>query len=250
LEKKALAIFSIFVALVRSADSIGVHHRGGRLAARFLDAVGITKIELAGTVICALTFTCWNTAAQGALVQGALPFFSLFCFACLLAGHTCARVLPGPREAGRDFPTTFLLGFLALNSALYLLAWISPSSIIANALVLLAVVVAYPEGWMPPNYQLFRPYLHSKELRWSFGASRGTKTDSWQRNVAKNPLPELTSELSRAGFTGLHIDIDGYTENAPAFRADPDRVLGPPDVTGKGDCWRFSRIPRPERSAD
>jgi hypothetical protein len=78
----------------------------------------------------------------------------------------------------------------------------------------------------------------------------GARCDSWQRNVAKGDLTELTSELRGAGFAGLHIDLDGYTANAPAFRADLDRVLGPPDLTGKSGRWRFYRIPRPERSTD
>ena len=101
----------------------------------------------------------------------------------------------------------------------------------------------FPRGiWL---YDHFRPYLHSKTLRWSFGANRGSKADVWQREVAKKPMSELTMELVRTGFTGLHVDLSSYKDNTASFRADLDRVLGPPTVDGKNGTWLFYRLPCP-----
>lgn len=97
---------------------------------------------MVGTAACALTFTFWNSAARGGVTLGMLLFSSLFCLACVLAGRSAARLVG--LAAARDVPTVFLFGFLLLNSALYLLAWISPFSILVNALVLLAAVFAWP----------------------------------------------------------------------------------------------------------
>lgn len=119
----------------------------GNFASRIARAGRMTRAERTATIACALTFTCWNAAARGGLTLAAPVVFGLLCLACLLAGRAfCAGVLG--RHAARDFPTVFLFGFFGLNSALYLLAWISPLSIVANALMLLAGVLAWL--WIRP----------------------------------------------------------------------------------------------------
>jgi phosphoglycerol transferase len=48
---------------------------------------------------------------------------------------------------------------------------------------------SFPESGVGPHqlqdYELFRGYLHSKGLRWSYGAMRNRKTDLWQASVAQ-----------------------------------------------------------------
>lgn len=112
----------------------------GKLASRLVGAGRLTRAELTSTAACAFTFTAWNAAARGLVTLDAPLVFTLLCLACVLAGRVCVRVL-GPDEA-RDFPTVFVFGFLALSSALYLLAWVSPLPIVGNGLLLLAAVLA------------------------------------------------------------------------------------------------------------
>jgi phosphoglycerol transferase len=102
--------------------------------------------------------------------------------------------------------------------------------------------VDYPESAEILSYDLFRPYLHSSRLRFSYGASRGTRADLWQRTVAGKPVRTMVSELCRAGFTGLHVDLRLDAEKAEALRAKLDRDLGPPDLTAKQGGWRFYRL--------
>lgn len=120
--------------------------RVGRLGARVCRGGRLTKSEVIGSTACALTFTLWNFAARSEVGPGTFLCFLLFCLTCTFAGRSAARLV-GPGAAS-DFPTVFLFGCLLLNSALYLLAWISPFSILVNALSLLAAVL----GW-----QILRP---------------------------------------------------------------------------------------------
>jgi hypothetical protein len=113
-----------------------------------------------------------------------------------------------------------------------------------NATVFELPYCEYPEP--PHGYELFRPYLHSRRLRWSYDVSRGTKADSWQRGVAKNDLTRITEELCREGFTGLHVDLGLYEGASSLSRAEVDRELGPPDVTAKNGRWRFYRLRCPK----
>jgi hypothetical protein len=116
-----------------------------------------------------------------------------------------------------------------------------------DAMVFELPYLDYPEPDVGgQGYEMFRPYLHSNRLRFSYGASRGTKADRWQRAVAGKELHTMVSELGRAGFTGLHVNLRLAGEQQEALRAELDRKLGPPDVTAKTGQWRFYRLPRPD----
>ncbi len=60
------------------------------------------------------------------------------------------------------------------------------------------------------DYDHFRGYLHSSELRWSYGAIRGRKWDTWQHQIEMLPMPEFLQSLRAAGFRGLYFDRFGY----------------------------------------
>jgi phosphoglycerol transferase len=109
-----------------------------------------------------------------------------------------------------------------------------------EAMVFQLPYVPYPEGG---TYEPFKPYLHSKTLHWSFGASRGMKNDLWQKSVAGQPLSEMVAELKRAKFAGIHVDFDILKEIGPALRADLDRALGPPALSGNNGQWAFYPLP-------
>jgi hypothetical protein len=101
----------------------------------------------------------------------------------------------------------------------------------------------YPEPVGIQGYELFRPYLHSHHLRFSYGAGRGTKADLWQRAAAAQEPHTMIAELCRAGFAGLHVDLRLVGEHQDALRAALEQELGPPIVTAKQGQWRFYRLP-------
>ncbi|SIO45737.1 hypothetical protein SAMN05444166_4891 [Singulisphaera sp. GP187] len=99
-----------------------------------------TRPELAGLVACALTFAAWNAAATQTLTPAVPLFFLVLGWVSVLVGRSAVRI--AGVDGRDDFPTAFLFGFLLLNSALLVLAWISVFSIITNAVILLACALA------------------------------------------------------------------------------------------------------------
>jgi hypothetical protein len=66
------------------------------------------------------------------------------------------------------------------------------------------------ETWPPMlYYDPARAYVHSRSLRWSWGAILGRDHD-WQRAAAILPPAELVRTLALAGFSGIWIDREGY----------------------------------------
>src|SRR5262249_51089963 len=86
----------------------------------------------------------------------------------------------------------------------------------------------FPES--PPmnqmgDYDLFRGYLHSRNLRWSYGHMKGREGDQWHQTVAGLPPEEMVRTLALAGFDGLTIDRFAYADQAAALEADFARLL-------------------------
>lgn len=87
---------------------------------------------------------------------------------------------------------------------------------------------SFPESVPPPPgrtivYDLVRPYLHSQNLRWSFGAVRGRPGD-WAARLADRPLTEIVPEISAVGFDALYVDRLGYADDARATAAERELV--------------------------
>ncbi|MDR2446411.1 MAG: hypothetical protein LBD58_03830 [Treponema sp.] len=71
----------------------------------------------------------------------------------------------------------------------------------------------YPEGGPQNNmddYQLFTGLVHSKHLKWSYGAMKGRYSDYWHAVVNRLPLEERLNVLSIVGFEGIYIDRRAY----------------------------------------
>jgi len=98
-----------------------------------------------------------------------------------------------------------------------------------QAMIFQLPYVPFPES--PPlnrmtDYSLFRGYLHSTQLRWSYGAMRGREGDMWQRTIAFQPLTEMLKALSLTGFSGIYIDRFGYADNGTDIVAKLVTLLG------------------------
>jgi phosphoglycerol transferase len=76
----------------------------------------------------------------------------------------------------------------------------------------------FPET-IPPHHMIdYAPlcgYVHSRNLRWSYGAMRGREGDAWQRTVVALPPEAMLEALVLSGFDGLWIDRDGYPPGDP-----------------------------------
>jgi phosphoglycerol transferase len=105
--------------------------------------------------------------------------------------------------------------------------------------------MAYPESqpaYRLGDYQLFRGYLHSDTLRWSYGAMRGREASNWQTAVAKLPPEKFLSEIRAKGFAGLYLDRRGYADDSTEKKFQV--LLGTPMVS-RDQRLVFFLVPNP-----
>jgi phosphoglycerol transferase len=99
----------------------------------------------------------------------------------------------------------------------------------AGVMIFQLPYVPFPEGGpllLMQDYDLFRPYLHSKNLRWSYGAIKDRDTASWQMATASLPADQFLETISLGGFSGVYIDRKGYADNAAALETKLRDLLG------------------------
>lgn len=70
--------------------------------------------------------------------------------------------------------------------------------------------VSVPNTTFDTTYELGRGYIHSKGLRWSYGAMKGRAAD-WQGALAVKPLYLSLAAATVDGFQGLWVDPHGYS---------------------------------------
>jgi hypothetical protein len=104
----------------------------------------------------------------------------------------------------------------------------------AGTEVLQLPYMGYPENG-PLNaiadYELFKGYLHSTRLRWTYGAIHGRPSDwlGYQRALTPG---QLATAAAAAGFGGVYLDRNGYVANDAQAMAD---ALG--SVAGAGTSF-------------
>jgi hypothetical protein len=72
---------------------------------------------------------------------------------------------------------------------------------------------------------LLRGYLHSDDLRWSAGATKGRPED-WADDLVGLPTATVLDAAAAAGFAGLYIDRYGYADRAAALENEVRAGLG------------------------
>jgi phosphoglycerol transferase len=77
------------------------------------------------------------------------------------------------------------------------------------------------------EYDLYRGYLHSRTLRWSYGALKHSDAD-WARELRYYPLARTLGGIAAAGVAGVYVDRFGYPDGGLAVEAVLRRVAGPP----------------------
>lgn len=88
--------------------------------------------------------------------------------------------------------------------------------------------VPFPEN--PPvnkmgDYDLFRGYLHSQDIRWSYGTMKGRAGDNWYNDVSQQTSDEMLKTIILSGFNGLYIDRYGYKDQASQLITDISQHL-------------------------
>jgi hypothetical protein len=92
-----------------------------------------------------------------------------------------------------------------------------------------------------PLYESAKPYIHSSDLRWSFGEMRG-RPDDWAAVNATKPGAELVPAAREAGFAGIMVDRLAYPDQGAAVDADLRGVLGSEPERSLDDRYLFWRL--------
>ncbi len=85
----------------------------------------------------------------------------------------------------------------------------------ARSLVFQLPVLGFPEVNPPhllSDYALFRPYLHTSTLRFSYGGTKLRSRTRWQRDLQTLPVSELVPRLERYGFAAIYLNRRGYKD--------------------------------------
>ena len=101
-------------------------------------------------------------------------------------------------------------------------------SVPPNSMIFQIPYLPFPEGG-PVNrmqdYDPFLGYLHSKALRWSYGAMRERDADFWLAKVSAEPTEQMIASVEDAGFAGVWVDRFGYKDNAVAIEGQLKDLL-------------------------
>lgn len=102
-----------------------------------------------------------------------------------------------------------------------------------DAMVFQLPVMEFPESPIPgvPPYDHFRPYLYSKQLRFSFGSMKGREREKWQQQLQNLLVAGATpdqeaqkirfntenvrravDELKKLGFAAIYINRNGFPD--------------------------------------
>jgi phosphoglycerol transferase len=100
----------------------------------------------------------------------------------------------------------------------------------------------FPEV-VPPgrmiDYSHFRTYLHSDNLRWSYGQMRGRPTANREREMSAKPLDEQMVDLAALGFQGIWIDRLGYADNGADIEQRLASLLGVASIASADARFSF-----------
>ena len=119
------------------------------------------------------------------------------------------------------------------------------ASLPPHAMIFQLPYMPFPES--PPLHQMrpyehYKAYLHSKTLRWSYGAPLGEKEDRWQQAVAAQPAPELLNSVRAAGFSGIYVNLDGYEDRGAKLKGELTAALGVEPIVNRGGNLVFFKF--------
>ena len=90
-----------------------------------------------------------------------------------------------------------------------------------GAMVFQVPIMEFPESPSTiPAYDHFRPYLHSKDLRFSFGGVKGRPWHEWQKEVGKSQsLGDLIRAVENYGFAAVYVNGAGFQDKGAGIKS-------------------------------
>ena len=93
------------------------------------------------------------------------------------------------------------------------------------------------------DHEHLKAYLHSKNLRWSYGVAAGENEDTWQRTVSVQPAGELVNSVRAAGYNGIYLNRDGYEDRGEKLEAELASHLRVEPIVSRQGNLVFFRVP-------
>ncbi len=87
-------------------------------------------------------------------------------------------------------------------------------------------------------YEGARGYIHSRDLRWSWGAMRGRPAD-WQAELADEPAGLTAAAVAASGFEGVWIDRFGYADSGAQVEEQLRALLRTQPLVSKDQRFSF-----------
>ncbi len=95
------------------------------------------------------------------------------------------------------------------------------------------------------EYAALGPYLHSSKLKWSYGATKGRRSGEWNAKVASMPTDQAVNNLVLAGFSGVYVARDAYSDRGAQLESALKSLLGKPSAVDRaGDAAFYSLVGR------
>ena len=107
------------------------------------------------------------------------------------------------------------------------------ASLSPGAMIFQLPVVPFPENPKVNkmyDYDHVRAYLHSRNLRWSYGAMKGRAKEVWQKLMMAKPTSEMVETLAWAGFSGVYLNRNGYADNGAKLETELAQAVGKPPL--------------------
>ena len=89
------------------------------------------------------------------------------------------------------------------------------------------------------TYDHLRCYLHSRSLKWSYGAMNGRDADTWQKSVASRPIKQMVKILSDKGFNGIYINKNGFTDDGKNVINKIEKILAVEPIVSNNNRLHF-----------
>ena len=85
-------------------------------------------------------------------------------------------------------------------------------------------------------------YLHSSQIKWSYGAVKGRESDKWIKRLIEKPVKEQIEILKTSGFSGIYIDRRGYKDRAKSLEKHLSKILNIDPLVSKDGTKSFFKI--------
>ncbi len=118
------------------------------------------------------------------------------------------------------------------------------ASVPKGAMIFQLPYIRFPEVEPPLKmqpYEHLEAYLHSRHLRWSFGAMKGREAERWQTEIAAKPLPEMVQSLVSHNFSGIYVDRFGYADSEKVVN-ELSQIIGSAPLTSRNGRLVFFNI--------